>query len=86
MGGGGIVAESKGWNDPGEGNVGDGSNLMVGLESADGIEDWLLLGGTCLDCNDLVSRALFSEVYMTATLVEGEFIVPVSDHPIAAPR
>jgi hypothetical protein len=32
----------------------------------------------------LLSRALlFSEVYMTATFVEGEFIVPVSDQPIA---
>lgn len=30
------------------------------------------------------SRVLFSELYMTATLVEGEFMVPVSDHPIAA--
>jgi hypothetical protein len=26
---------------------------------------------------------LFSELYMTATLVDGEFIVPVRDHPIA---
>jgi hypothetical protein len=31
-----------------------------------------------------VSRALLlSDVYMTATLVDGEFMVPVSDHPIA---
>ena len=38
-------------------------------------------------CDDsvigLVSRVLFSEVYMTATLVDGESIVPVSDQPIA---
>jgi hypothetical protein len=26
---------------------------------------------------------LFSELYMTATFVEGEFMVPVRDHPIA---
>jgi hypothetical protein len=25
----------------------------------------------------------FSDVYITATFVEGEFIVPVSDHPMA---
>lgn len=29
---------------------------------------------------------LLSEVYMTATFVEGEFIVPVSDHPMAAKK
>jgi hypothetical protein len=32
------------------------------------------------------SRMLFSELYMTATLVEGEFMVPVRDHPIAGRR
>jgi hypothetical protein len=26
---------------------------------------------------------LFSELYITATFVEGEFMVPVRDHPIA---
>jgi hypothetical protein len=26
---------------------------------------------------------LFSALYMTATLVEGEFMVPVRDHPMA---
>ena len=84
IGGGGIAVESKGWNDPGEGNAGDGSNLMVGLASTDGSGDCLVFGGTGFGCSNLVSRALFSDVYMTATLVEGEFMVPVSDHPIAA--
>jgi hypothetical protein len=27
---------------------------------------------------------LFSELYMTATFVDGEFMVPVRDHPMAA--
>jgi hypothetical protein len=30
------------------------------------------------------SRLLASDVYITATFVEGEFMVPVKDHPIAA--
>jgi hypothetical protein len=31
----------------------------------------------------VVRPSPFSEVYMTATFVEGEFMVPVSDQPIA---
>ena len=47
------------------------------LERTDAIEG-------CVDSvADLVSRALVSEVYITATLVDGESIVPVSDQPIA---
>lgn len=42
-----------------------------------------VLAGERLDDAGFGSRPLFSDVYMTATLVEGEFIVPVSDHPMA---
>lgn len=46
------------------------------------IEGWLFVIGS-IDCVVVASLALFSELYITATLVDGEFIVPVSDHPIA---
>lgn len=43
-----------------------------------------MLAGSVLEGGGLVLRfSPFSEVYMTATLVDGEFMVPVSDHPIA---
>ena len=38
--------------------------------------------GLC--CTGLASRPLpFSALYITATFVDGEFMVPVSDQPIA---
>ena len=43
-----------------------------------------VLAGERFDGAGFVSRPeLFSDVYMTATFVDGEFIVPVSDHPMA---
>lgn len=52
-----------------------GSNLTGGSERSDVIEVWV--------AGLAVRVSLISEVYMTATLVDGEFIVPVRDHPIA---
>jgi hypothetical protein len=52
----------------------------------DAMEGWELAGGGGLGTvafGALVLLPLFSELYMTATLVEGEFMVPVRDHPIA---
>lgn len=62
----------------------EASNLTGGLDMIEAMEG-CVLAGERFDDAGLVSRpALFSDVYMTATLVDGEFIVPVSDHPIAA--
>lgn len=45
----------------------------------------MLLEDAGLGCIVLDSRPLpFSALYMTATFVDGEFMVPVSDQPIAA--
>lgn len=45
------------------------------------MEGWVLAGAGLVV---LVLRPSgFSDVYMTATLVDGEFIVPVSEYPIA---
>lgn len=61
----------------------DDSNLIGGFEMSEAI-DGCVLAGERFDGAGLVSRpVLLSDVYMTATFVEGEFIVPVSDHPIA---
>jgi hypothetical protein len=77
MSGGGMTVGSKG----GKG----GSYFVVGFELKDAVEDWSLAVCPGVWFNGLVSRVLpFSDVYMTATLVEGEFMVPVSDHPIAS--
>jgi hypothetical protein len=63
------------------------SNLMGGFEMRDAMEGWELAGGggglETVAFGALVLLPLFSELYMTATLVEGEFMVPVRDHPIA---
>lgn len=44
--------------------------------------DGRMSAGECLDGACFASR-LFSAVYITATLVEGEFMLPVNDHPMA---
>jgi hypothetical protein len=64
---------------------GAGSNLMGGSEISEAMDGWELAGGGGFDEDGFESRGLllFSELYMTATLVDGEFIVPVRDHPIA---
>ena len=50
----------------------------------DAIDGCTLAGGG-IDGTDFASWVLLlSEVYMTATFVECEFIVPVSDQPMAA--
>lgn len=42
------------------------------------------LTGSGIDGTGFASRVLLlSAVYMTATFVDGEFMVPVRDHPIA---
>lgn len=67
------------------GDVADccGSNFIGGSDIKDAIEG-CALAGTGLRAGGFVARpSPFSEVYMTATLVEGEFMVPVRDHPIA---
>lgn len=62
-----------------------GSNLAGGSEMSEAIDGCELAGGGgCFVDAGFPSRGLlFSELYMTATLVEGEFMVPVKDHPIA---
>jgi hypothetical protein len=59
------------------------SNLTGGSEMRDAMEGWgRALEGVGLGLEGLL--LLFSDEYMTATLVEGEFMVPVRDQPIAA--
>lgn len=61
----------------------DDSNLTGGFAMREAMEG-CVLAGECFDGADFISRpGGLSDVYMTATLVEGEFIVPVSDQPIA---
>ena len=43
----------------------------------------MLVGGTWGGGGFVLRPSPFSDVYMTATFVEGEFMVPVSDHPMA---
>jgi len=70
----------------GEGSGCVDSNLMGGSEMSDAIEGCELDGGG-FGGAAFVSRGwLFSELYITATLVDGEFMVPVRDHPIAVLR
>lgn len=89
-GGGGIVVELKDWCCEGIGRDmldTEGLNLTRGeavdaslerIESMEGCPGVVSTGG-------FASRPFVaSDVYMTATLVEGEFMVPVRDHPIAA--
>lgn len=51
---------------------------MGGLDKTEAIE------GCVTVSEDLLSlKGLLSDVYMTARFVEGEFMVPVNDHPMA---
>lgn len=50
------------------------SDAIEGCELACGGFDGAACGSRVL---------LFSELYMTATFVDGEFMVPVRDHPMA---
>lgn len=82
-GGGGIALESKGRNGA-EWFKGVGSNLVTAFNNVGVNGGRPFTAGVCFGCNGFSSRGLpFSEVYITATFVEGEFIVPVSDQPIA---
>ena len=76
-----MVVGSKMWK--GTAGADDDSNLTVGFGGTGGTGAWEAVGGG-FGGTGLVSRpALFSDEYMTATLVDGEFIVPVSDQPMA---
>lgn len=83
VGGGGIDDELK--REMLCGDVKDfcGSNLMGGSDIRDAMEGCVLAGVWWGGGGFVVRPSPFSEVYMTATFVEGEFMVPVSDHPIA---
>jgi len=80
-GGGGIVLESRGKGDIGCG----GSNVIEGVAMVCASSDCALARLAFGWDGFVLWTVLFSDVYMTATLVEGEFMVPVSDHPIAVP-
>lgn len=62
----------------------DDSNLTGGFDMSEAMEG-CVLAGEGFACAAFVSRPLLSDVpvYMTAILVDGEFIVPVRDHPMA---
>ena len=79
--GGGMDVGLKEGKEDGDGIAGV-SNLMGGFDKMDAIEGCVLVE-TGLELGGLASREVLSEVYMTATFVDGEFIVPVSDHPMA---
>jgi hypothetical protein len=82
-GGGGIDAELNCEKPDGDGIDWRDSNLIGGSDISDAMEGWVL-AGVALEGGGLVIRVSpFSDVYMTATFVDGEFMVPVSDHPIA---
>ena len=82
-GGGGIDAELNCEKPDGDAIDWRGSNLIGVSDINDAIEGWVL-AGSVLEGGGLVLRlSPFSEVYMTATLVDGEFMVPVRDQPIA---
>jgi hypothetical protein len=84
-GGGGIDAELNGEKLDGEGNGCCCSNLRAGSDIKEAMEGWVLadgFGGAAF----VLRASPVSDVYITATLVEGEFIVPVNDHPMAMTR
>jgi hypothetical protein len=81
--GGGIAAALNGEKPDGEGNDWVCSNLMGGSDIREAIDGWVLAGGSFGGAVLVPRPSPFSEVYMTATFVLGEFMVPVSDHPIA---
>jgi hypothetical protein len=56
---------------------------MGGFDMRDAIEGWVLADGGFGGAVFVLRPSLFSDVYMTATFVLGEFIVPVSDQPMA---
>lgn len=73
--------------DDGDGSgCGVDSNLMGGSDMRDAMEGWEFAGTIGLVEEIFGSRVLLllSELYITATLVDGEFMVPVRDHPMAA--
>lgn len=74
-GGGGMAVASKVVKGDGDGRDGLGSNLAGGEGRSDVVGGWVAGLG--------VRASLLSEGYMTATWVDGEFMVPVRDHPIA---
>jgi hypothetical protein len=85
-GGGGIEAWLKRVVDGETSDCWADSNLIGGLDIREAMEGCELAGGGGLETAGFkacVLLPLFSELYITATLVEGEFIVPVRDHPIA---
>jgi len=81
-GGGGIDAELNCAKADGAGSDCD-SNFIWGSDITDAIEPCVLDGGCFGGAGFVLRLSPFSDVYMTATLVDGEFIVPVRDHPIA---
>ena len=81
-GGGGMDAELNCGKVDGAGS-GCGSNLICGSDITDAMEPCVLAEGWFGGAGFALRLSPFSDVYMTATLVDGEFIVPVSDHPIA---
>lgn len=82
-GGGGMDAELNCEKPDGEGKDCCDSNFMGGSDIREAIEGCVLPGLGFGGGGLVVRLSPFSEVYMTATFVDGEFIVPVSDHPIA---
>jgi hypothetical protein len=81
--GGGMDAELKGEKLDGEGRECGSSNLMGGSDIREAMEGWVLAGSGFGGAVLVLRPSPFSEVYMTATFVLGEFMVPVSDHPMA---
>lgn len=82
-GGGGMEAELNRETLCGDVTGCCGSNFIGGSDIKDAIEGCALAGVGLRGGAFIVRPSPFSEVYITATFVEGEFIVPVRDHPIA---
>jgi hypothetical protein len=86
-GGGGMEAWLKRIEEDGEARTWCvDSNLMGGTDMRDAIEGCELAGGggwKAVAFETWVLLPLFSELYITATFVDGEFMVPVRDHPMA---
>jgi hypothetical protein len=70
-----------------EGDWRDESPNFARVDAVDELESTEAIDGCAVSVAGLSSRPLVaSDGYMTATLVDGEFIVPVNDQPIAARR
>jgi hypothetical protein len=83
-GGGGMDAELNCEKADGDGrDWWRGSNLIGGSDMRDAMEGCVLAGGALGSGGFVLRPSPFSDVYMTATFVDGEFMVPVSDHPMA---